>query len=123
MDASGGATAFSPRGDKSLISDRREARGAGRSQLEEIVMSRRKAIAHRPSIASAAAIIWIAGIATAQAMSDGDGGPGGRRVDPRETSGPKGNAPACADGMVYDAKLNRCVKAERALPPATRPAG
>ena len=93
-------------------------------------MSRRKALAYRPSIASLAAVIWITGTAIAQAMGDrgngggsgGDGGPGGRRVDPAETASPIGNLPACDERRVYDARLNRCVKAERALPPTAQPA-
>ena len=93
-------------------------------------MSRRISFERRPNVALLAAVVWIAGITMAQAMGDGgngggsggDGGPGGRRVDPPQAFGPKGNVPACADGKVYDAKLNRCVKAERAPPAAARPA-
>ena len=59
----------------------------------------------RLTIAPVAAVMWLAGIAMAAAMSDGDGGPGGRRIDPGT-----GPFPACAEGLTYDATLNRCTK-------------
>ena len=62
----------------------------------------------RLTIAPVAAVMWLAGIAMAAAMSDGDGGPGGRRIDPGT-----GPVPACAEGLTYDAKLNRCTKGNR----------